>query len=63
MVRVVRSRSRTPTRVSNRPIARPTPDDVRPSASAARAIDPGLDDGHQDRHTGKKASVIRHGYY
>src|SRR5882672_1671834 len=40
MVRVVRSRSRTPTRVSNRPIARPTPDDVRPSASAARAIDP-----------------------
>src|SRR5580692_1230457 len=40
MVRVVRSRRRTPTRVSNRPMARPTPDDVRPSASAARAIDP-----------------------
>jgi hypothetical protein len=26
--------------LSSRPIARPTPDDVRPSASAARAIEP-----------------------
>jgi hypothetical protein len=59
----VRSRSRTPTRVSSLPIARPTPDDVRPSASAGAGHRTSLDDGHQNRHTGKKASVIRHGYY
>ena len=38
--RVVRSSRRTPTRVSRRATARPTPEGVNPRASAARAIDP-----------------------
>jgi hypothetical protein len=38
--RVVRSSSRTPTRVSSRWTARPTPEGVNPRASAARVIEP-----------------------
>ena len=39
-------------------MARPTPDDVRPSASGRARHRSGLYDGHQNRHTGKKAGVI-----
>jgi hypothetical protein len=36
---------------------------LSPERAAGSGHRTSLDDGHQDRHTGKKASVIGHGNY